>query len=84
MADFDWTENSQAVFDAALQAAPLPFKSVSKRNLVKGLVALVGDGGVVREEDVVKAIKLNSPAPFIDMGMKAIRPVVTDPSILDK
>jgi hypothetical protein len=83
MADFNWTENSQAVFEAALSAAPLPFKAVSKRNLTKGLVALVGEGGDVREVDVVKAIRLNSPAPFIDMGMKAIKPVLTDPTILE-
>jgi hypothetical protein len=83
MADFNWTENSEAAFEAALKAAPMAFRSIGKKNLTKGLVKVVGDGGDVREVDVVRVIKETSPAPFVSMGLKAIEPHLTDPSILD-
>jgi hypothetical protein len=83
MAEFNWLENSEKVFEESLKAAPLPFRKVTKSSLTKGLTKIVGEGGDVHETDVVKAIKDNSPAPFIAMGMKAIKPYLTDASILD-
>jgi hypothetical protein len=83
MAEFNWLENSEKVFEESLKAAPMPFRKVTKSSLTKGLTKIVGDGGDVHEADVVKAIKDNSPAPFIGMGMKAIEPYLTDPSILE-
>jgi hypothetical protein len=83
MTDFTWTENSRTVFDEGVKAAPGPFRAVTQRSLLKGLTKLVGDGGEVHEADVVRAIKQNSPAPFIPMGMKAIAPFLTDRSALD-
>jgi hypothetical protein len=77
MTDFTWTENSRTVFDEGVKAAPAPFRAVTQRSLLKGLARLVGDGGEVHEADVVQAIKQNSPAPFIPMGMKAIAPYLT-------
>jgi hypothetical protein len=83
MTEFNWLENSKQVFEESLKAAPLPFRKVTKSSLTKGLTKVVGEGGDVHEADVVKAIKDNSPAPFIGMGMKAIEPYVTDRSILE-
>ena len=83
MAEFNWLENSEKVFEESLKAAPMPFRKVTKSSLTKGLAKIVGDGGDVHEADIVKAIKDNSPAPFIGMGMKAIEPYLTDPSILE-
>ncbi len=83
MAEFNWTENSQAVFEAAIKSAPMPFRSVTKKSFTKGLTKEVGEGGEVREEHVVKVIKATSPAPFVGQGLKAIEPHLTDPSILD-
>jgi len=84
MAEFNWLENSETVFEASLKAAPLPFRKVTKSSLTKGLTKEVGDGGDVHEADVVKVIKDNSPAPFIAMGLKAIEPFLTDPSLLEQ
>lgn len=83
MTEFNWLENSEKVFEESLKAAPLPFRKVTKSSLTKGLTKEVGEGGDVHEADVVKVIKDNSPAPFIAMGMKAIKPYLTDPSIIE-
>jgi hypothetical protein len=83
MAEFNWLENSEKVFEESLKAAPLPFRKVTKSSLTKGLTKEVGEGGDVHEADVVKVIKANSPAPFIGMGLKAIEPYLTDRSILE-
>ena len=84
MTDFTWTENSRTVFDESLKAAPMPFRGVTKKGLLKGLTKIVGEGGDVREEDVVRAIKDSTPAPFVAQGLKAIEPFLTDSSILDR
>ena len=84
MAEFTWLENSKTVFDESLKAAPMPFRGVTKKGLDKGLTKLVGDGGDVREADVVRAIRESTPAPFVAMGLKAIEPFLTDSSILDR
>lgn len=83
MPEFNWTENSKTVFEESLKAAPMPFRGVTKKSFVKGLTKMVGEGGDVREEHVVKVIKETSPAPFVAQGLKAIEPHLTDPSILD-
>jgi hypothetical protein len=83
MAEFNWLENSKVVFDESLKAAPGPFRGVSKKNLEKGLTKIVGEGGDVREADIVRAIKETTPAPFLALGLKTIGPHLTDPSILD-
>jgi hypothetical protein len=83
MADFNWTENSKAVFDEAVKSAPMAFRGVTKKSFTKGLTKEVGEGGEVREAHVVKVIKATSPAPFVGTGIKAITPFLTDPSILD-
>lgn len=83
MAEFTWTGNSQQMWDASLKAAPAPFRAVTKKGLTKGLTKIVGEGGTVREEDVVRVIKEATPAPFVATGLKAVTPFLTDPSILD-
>ena len=84
MTDFNWTENSKTVFEEALKAAPAPFRSVTKKSFTKGLTKIVGEGGDVREEDLVRMIRETSPAPFVAQGLKAIEPFLTDPSILER
>lgn len=83
MAELNWTENSAAVFEAALKAAPAPFRGVTKKNLLKSLTKAVGEGGDVHEADIVKVMKATTPAPFVAQGLKAIEPFLTDPSILE-
>lgn len=84
MAEFNWTENSKTVFEESLKAAPMPFRGVTKKGLLGGLTKIVGDGGDVREEDIVRAIKESTPAPFVGIGLKAVTPFLTDPSILER
>jgi hypothetical protein len=83
VADFNWTENSKAVFDEAVKTAPMAFRGVTKKSFTKGLTKEVGEGGDVSEADVVKVIKATSPAPFVGQGLKAITPLLSDPSIQD-
>jgi hypothetical protein len=82
--EFNWTENSKTVFDESLKAAPMPFRSVTKKSLLKGLTTIVGDGGDVREADIVRAIRENTPAPFVAQGLRAIEPFLTDSSVLER
>ena len=84
MTELNWTENSKTVFEESLKAAPMPFRGATKKGLMKGLTKLVGEGGDVREEDVVRAIRETTPAPFVAQGLKAIEPFVTDSSILER
>ena len=84
MTEFNWTENSRTVFDESLKAAPMPFRSVTKKGLMGGLTKVVGEGGDVREADVVRAIRESTPAPFVAQGLKAIEPFLTDSSILEQ
>jgi hypothetical protein len=84
MAEFNWTENSKAVFDESVKAAPMPFRGVTKKSLTKALTNVVGDGGDVHEADIVRVIKEATPAPFVAQGLKAIEPLLTDASILDQ
>jgi hypothetical protein len=84
MTEFHWTENAEAVFEASLKAAPMGFRGVGRTGLEKGLAKVVGEGGEVHEADVVRAIRESTPAPFIGMGLKAAKPLMTDPSILDE
>jgi len=83
MTEFNWTENSRTIFEEFVKAAPMGFGSVTKRGVLSGLTNVVGEGGDVREEDIVQAIKDRTPAPFKAQGLKAIEPFVTDSSILD-
>ncbi len=84
MAEFNWTENSKTVFDESLKAAPMPFRAVTKKGLLGGLTKIVGEGGDVREEDIIRAIRESTPAPFVATGLKAVAPFLTDPSILER
>ena len=83
MADLNWLENSEKVFEEGLKAAPMPFRGISKKNLMKALTQEVGEGGDVHEADIVKVMKESTPAPFIGQGMAAIKPHLSDPSLLD-
>lgn len=84
MTEFNWTENSETVFEEGLKASPMAFRSVTKKSLMKGLTKVVGEGGDVREEDVVRVMKENTPGPFVAQGLKAIEPFLTDSSILER
>ena len=84
MSEFTWTGNAKVMFDESLKAAPLPFRNVTKKGLTNGLTKVVGDGGEVHEEDVVRAIKETTPAPFIGIGLKAVAPFLSDPTLLDR
>ena len=84
MTEFNWTENTKTLYDAYLKAAPPGFKTVTEKGLMTALTQAVGEGGDVTEADFVKAVKDRTPAPFRSTGYGAIRPHLTDPSLLDK
>jgi hypothetical protein len=74
MAELNWTENSQTMFEEGLKVTPGAFRSIGRKNLMKGLTSIVGEGGDVHEDDVVRAIREFTPKPFVAMGLKAVEP----------
>ncbi|MFN8167322.1 MAG: hypothetical protein U0S36_00915 [Candidatus Nanopelagicales bacterium] len=74
MAELSWTENSQTMFEEGLKVTPAPFRRIGRTNLLKGLTSIVGEGGEVHEDDVVRAIREFTPKPFVAMGLTAVEP----------
>ena len=79
MADFTWEENSKAIFDTACKLAPKPFQQITKKSLNEALEKRIGEGGSVTEEVLLECIKEVTPKPFLAMGMKKIKPLLTNP-----
>lgn len=80
MAELNWTANSQIMFEEALKVPPAAFRGIGRRNLLKGLTSIVGEGGDVNEDDVLLAIRQFTPKPFVAMGLKAAEPFRTGTS----
>ena len=79
MAEFNWTENSEAIFEAYVNMAPGPFRKRSEKNLVEGLEKRFGDGGEVTEVGIMEVIKEVTPAQFLKLGMKKLTALLTEP-----
>lgn len=83
MANFNWVENAEAIYEKSISATPLPFRSTTKNGLTALLLERFGEEEEITEAKLVQIIKDNTPAPFVGMGMKAIAPLLSDPTLAD-
>lgn len=84
MASFNWAENAEAIFDKSISATPFPFRSNTRDGLIELLMERFGEEEEITEAKLVQVIKDHTPAPFLGRGMKAIAPLLTDPSLAEK
>jgi hypothetical protein len=83
MPNFQWTENAQAIYHKSIDATPRLFRSNTRDGLNKILMERFGEDTPIDEAAIVGVIKDNTPSAFVGRGMKAIAPLLTDPSLAD-
>jgi hypothetical protein len=83
MPSFKWSGNAEAIYDKSISATPFLFRSYTRDGLVKLLMERFGEKKTISEKAIVQVIKENTPDAFLGRGMKAIAPLLTDPSLAD-
>jgi hypothetical protein len=83
MPDFKWVENAEAIYKKSISATPLPFRKYTRNGLDKLLLDQFGEDEEITEAELVSVIKENTPSAFLGLGMKAIAPLLTDPSLAE-
>lgn len=83
MPDFNWVENAEAIYEKSISATPFPFRNTTKTGLNELLMEKFGEDQEINEAGIVAVIKENTPAAFLGLGMKAIAPLLSDPSLAD-
>ena len=73
MADFNWEDNTEEIFDKVVSLTPKPFQKMTVKGISEALVKRIGEGGSVTEAVLVDCIKEVTPKPFLAMGMKKIQ-----------
>jgi hypothetical protein len=81
--NFNFTENAQAVFDKSISSTPLPFRKNTRDGLTQLLLERYGEEAEISEAALVEIIKEHTPKPFVAKGMKAIKPLLSDPSLAE-
>ena len=77
MADLNWEGNTKEIFEKVASLTPGPFRKKAEEQLLDSIVKQVGEGGNVTEEAVVNAMKETAPKPFLAIGLKKIRPLLS-------
>lgn len=83
MPNFKWAGNAEAVYDTSISATPRLFRHFTKDGLDALLMERFGEKKKISEAALVEVIKEHTPKPFLGKGMKAIAPVLTDPSLAE-
>jgi len=83
MSQFKFQENAEAIFEKSVSATPFPFRKTMKQGLIDLLIEHYGEGAKITEAQLVEVIKENTPAAFLGLGIKAIKPLITDPALAD-
>ena len=81
--NFKWAGNAEAVYDKSISSTPRLFRHYTRDGLNELLMERYGEKKAISEAQLVEIIKEYTPAPFLGKGMRAIRPVLTDPSLAD-
>ena len=83
MTMLNFTENAKAIYDKSISATPLPFRKITRDGLTQLLLDRYGEDGEIDEAGIVEIIKENTPKPFLGRGMKAIKPLLSDPALAE-
>lgn len=78
---FKWNGNAEAIYDKSISATPFLFRHHTRNGLNKLLMAKFGNNKKISEADMVQIIRDHTPAPFLNHGMNAIAPLITDPKL---
>lgn len=81
MPSYRWVGNAEAIYDKAISATPRLFRGYTRDGLDRILMERYGEKSRITEAMIVEVIRENTPAPFLDRGMKAIAPLLKDPSL---
>lgn len=82
-AKFNFTGNAEAIYDKSISSTPLPFRKNTRDGLTGLLLERFGENTEITEADMVEIIKEHTPKPFLGKGMKAIKPLLSDPSLAE-
>ncbi|MGI9343858.1 MAG: hypothetical protein ACR2QV_13550 [Gammaproteobacteria bacterium] len=83
MAKFNFVENAEAIYEKSISATPFPFRKSTQNGLDELLMDRFGEEGEITEAGLVGVIKEHTPTAFLGMGMKAIAPLLSDPSLAE-
>ena len=83
MTQFNFKENAKAIFEKSISSTPVLFRKQVKNGLVALLLEHYGEDAEITEAQLVEVIKENTPAAFVGLGIKAIKPLITDPDLAD-
>jgi hypothetical protein len=83
MPNFKWDGNAEAIYDKSISATPFFARHNTRDGLDKLLMERFGEKKKITEKAIVEIIKENTPAMFLGRGMKAIAPLLTDPSLAE-
>ena len=73
MAELNWEGNTKEIFDVSTGLTPGPFRKKAQQMMMEAIIKRVGEGGTVTEEVVVECMKETTPKPFVPIGLKKIR-----------
>jgi len=83
MATLNFVENAEAIYNKSISATPILFRSNTREGLTQLLLDQFGEEGEIDEAAIVAVIKEHTPRPFLGRGMKAIKPLLSDPSLAE-
>lgn len=83
MPNFNFQENAEAIFDKSISSTPFPFRKTVKNGLIELLMDNYGEETPITEAMLIEMIKKNTPGPFVELGLVAVRPLITDPKLAD-
>ena len=82
-ATFNFVESAEAIYEKSISSTPLPFRKNTKDGLNALLHERFGENTEISEADMVAIIREHTPKPFLAKGMKAIKPLLSDPSLAE-
>lgn len=83
MPKLNFVENAEAIYEKSISATPRLFRSNTRDGLTQLLLDAYGEEGEIDEAAIVAMIKEHTPKPFLGRGMKAIKPLLSDPSLAE-
>ena len=79
MAEFEWSGNSEKMFEELIKGSPAPMRPTVRKGLIKALAERVGEGGTVTEEDIEEATRATTPRPFVKRALARLEPLKSEP-----
>ncbi len=75
--DLTWKENSKAMFEATIKAAPAFVRPIARKKLLRDLSTRLDAEGAVTEDIFIATLKEVTPAKRIETMLKDLGPLKT-------